>query len=655
MIMGLWIFITGLMMLPALAADTLSIPLGEKAIVRVYYPDAATGNKILISFEPYLQETNFEDGYHIMEVSQKEVDLLIAAQLRVELDIEWSVENLRATAKAVSDTDEGIPGYPCYRTVEETFATAQQIVNDYPNLAAWMDVGNSWEKESGSAGYDMLVLRLTNSLIPGPKPKLFLTGAMHAREYATAELVTRFAESLVDNYGINADATWILDHHEVHLMLQTNPDGRKQAEAGLSWRKNTNGTYCLSDWDSRGADLNRNFEFEWNCCGGSSDDECYATYHGLYPASEPEIQAVEQYLDSIFPDQREDDPSSPAPLDATGIYIDVHSYGRLVLWPWGSTSDLPPNSDQLQTLGRKFAYWNDHSPEQAIGLYPTDGTSDDHAYGKLGVAAYCFELGTSFFQSCSYFEGTIVPDNMPSLLYAAKAVRTPYMTPGGPDASSISLSASQVQAGTPVTIYSTLDDTRYNNSNGTEPTQNITAAEYYVDIPPWNSGTPLAMAPSDGSFDNTVEDAQATLDTTGLNVGKHIIYVRGMDADNNWGAFSATFLLIQDEVSLPLMFVQSIDMTGLRKGSNRIATAAVTVLDNTGNPVSGATVSGTWSGVYSGTVSGVTDVNGMVSFVTGKVKLANAAFTFTIDNIVKTAYLYDSTLNNETSDTIVIP
>ena len=27
-------------------------------------------------------------------------------------------------------------------------------------------------------------------------------------------------------------------------MLHTNPDGRKQAETGLSWRKNTNQNYC---------------------------------------------------------------------------------------------------------------------------------------------------------------------------------------------------------------------------------------------------------------------------------------------------------------------------------------------------------------------------------------------------------------------------
>jgi len=70
--------------------------------------------------------------------------------------------------------------------------------------------------------------------------------SIHAREYATAELVTRFGEYLVQSYGLDPDVTWLLDHHEVHLMLHSNPDGRKNAEIGLSWRKNTNNNYCAN-------------------------------------------------------------------------------------------------------------------------------------------------------------------------------------------------------------------------------------------------------------------------------------------------------------------------------------------------------------------------------------------------------------------------
>jgi carboxypeptidase T len=99
---------------------------------------------------------------------------------------------------------------------------------------------------------------------------------------------------------------------------------------------------------------------------------------------------------------------------------------------------------QLQTLGRKFAYWNGYSPEQSVGLYPNDGASDDHAYGTFGVAAYTIELGTAYFQSCIEFENTILPANIPALIYAAKVARTPYLTPSGPDVTHLSLSGNSV-------------------------------------------------------------------------------------------------------------------------------------------------------------------------------------------------------------------
>ena len=508
-------------------ADTGS---SDTVIVRAYFPSLELARKAVISFEAETLESEYETGYLIMELTQDQIAVLTDLGFQVEVDEQYTFSTM------------SIPSYPCYETVEETFTEAQGIVNDYPNLGSWIDVGNSWEKSAGLGGYDMMVLILTNQSIPGDKPKFFATCAIHAREYTTAPLCLHFAHYLVDNYGTDADATWILDYHEVHLMLHTNPDGRKKAETGLSWRKNTNQNYCSPTSNNRGCDLNRNFPYQWGCCGGSSGNECENTYRGPSAASEPETQAVVNYLRDIFPDQRG---SGAAPDDATGVYIDFHSHGRLVLWPWGYTSTVPPNGTQLQTLGRKFAYFNNHTPEQAIGLYPTDGTTDDFAYGDLGIAAYCFELGTTFFQSCSYYENTLVPANMPAMIYAAKVPRTPYMTPAGPDAYNLSVSQDNVPAGTSVTLNARVSDTRYNNSNGTEPTQNIAAAEYYVDVPPWESGsTAHSMSSSDGSFNEKTEDVQATIDTTGWSEGQHIIFVRGKDTNNNWGAFSAIFLSV---------------------------------------------------------------------------------------------------------------
>jgi hypothetical protein len=199
-----------------------------------------------------------------------------------------------------------------------------------------------------------------------------------------------------------------------------------------------------------------------------------------------------------------------------------------------------------------MAYFNHYTPEQAVDLYVTDGTTDDFAYGELGLPAYTFEIGTAFSQDCGTFENTIYPDNLSALLYAAKAVREPYLAPAGPDVTELSLSATAVTSGTLITLTATLDDSRYNNSNGTEPSQPIQAAEAYLDTPPWLTSTtpiPLPMTAVDGTFNSISETAQLSLDTTNMSNGRHIIFVRSQDAANNWGVFSAIFLDISNSPS----------------------------------------------------------------------------------------------------------
>ncbi|MFN2187421.1 MAG: M14 family zinc carboxypeptidase, partial [Candidatus Promineifilaceae bacterium] len=374
-------------------------------VVRAYYEDPSMVSKVAAANEPW--SVNEEEGYILLSATPLEYDRLESLGFRLEVD-EKLTALYSAPKERLPGQISGIDGYPCYRTVEETFASAEQIVQDHPTLAEWVDAGDSWEKVTpgGLAGYDIMVLKLTNKMIPGPKPVLFLTSGLHAREYTPPELNTRFAEYLVSSYDIDADVTWLLDYHELHLLLITNPDGRKQAESGLFWRKNTNADYCSPSSSNRGADLNRNFTFEWGNWGGSSPSECDSTYRGPSPASEPEIQAVQAYGRSIFPDQRDDALTAAAPEDAMGVYLDMHSSGNLVLWPWGFTTQPAPNGTALQTLGRRFAYFNGYDPDQSISLYPADGTSEEFGYGELGAATYTIEMGQTFFESCGYFENT---------------------------------------------------------------------------------------------------------------------------------------------------------------------------------------------------------------------------------------------------------
>ncbi|QWP78852.1 proprotein convertase P-domain-containing protein [Lysobacter sp. K5869] len=494
-----------------------------------------------------------------VEAMPEDLAALRAAGFQYEVDQASTaqMQRLQSALKSSLDGAKSIPGYTCFRTVEETYQTMDQLAASKPQLASVRVIGPSWQKTQNSAtGYDMRVFKLTNSATDAAlpnKPTLVLFGSIHAREYAPAELVTRFAEGLVNGYGTDAEATWLLDNFAFQLVLNANPDGRKKAEAGSSWRKNvnnSNGGSCSAS--SYGTDLNRNFPYHWNSVsGGSSGNQCAETYRGPTPSSDPETQNLMRlvagtrgsngvYTGGVFPDRRPDDVNTPTPADYQGVFIDIHSNAAQVLWSWGDTSNPAPNRDALQTLGRRMAYFSGYRPQQSDELYATDGTTDDTMYGLLGVPSYTIELGGSFFESCSSFTGTTLPNNLRTLRYLARTLWAPLQLPSGPDTTSVSLSSSSVPAGTPVTVTANVNDGQFNQSNGSEAVQNIASARAYIDTPPWASGAvAIALSASDGGFNSSNENVTGSISTSGLAAGAHTVYVQGTDASGKPGTPNA--------------------------------------------------------------------------------------------------------------------
>jgi len=573
----------------------------QGGVYRLYYGTREQLTELAVHYEPW--EVNTKAGYAVLELDGQSVAALRDRGFRLELDEDRTSESLR-----------GPEGYPCYRDVDTLYADLQQIAALYPDLTEWIDYGDSWLKLDGQSGYDLWILKMTSDRYPTAKPCFFLMATIHARELTTPETAMTFINYLLDNYDMDADATWLLDHHEIYVVVVANPDGRQLVEQGCSQRKNRNDTLgdcnVCSSWNQYGVDLNRNNPYHW---GGAGTDPCGMTYQGTAAASEPETVFLNEYIRLLFPDQRPDDDVTPAPDDAAGLLISLHSYGNLVLWPWGWTYDGAPNETQLQTLGRKFAWYNNYTPQQASDLYTTTGDTTDWAYGELGVAAYTFELGESFFQPCGHLQ-EIMDENLGALIYGAKVCRTPYMTPAGPDALALSLSTGAVASGDPVQLTAILDDARYNNSNGAEPQQNIAAGEYYIDTPPWMTApSPVSfpMTASDGGFDSPNESVEADVDTSGLDLGRHILFVRGRDADGNWGAFSACFLYIVDPAVSP-----TIEGFVLEAGTNAPLDAVATAgfFQTNTNPATGFFSMTVVSGAY--TLSAVSDAHG-VTAVTG--------------------------------------
>ena len=127
----------------------------------------------------------------------------------------------------------------------------------------------------------------------------------------------------------------------------------------------------------------------------------------------------------------------------------------------------------------------------------------------------------------------------------------------GPTVSGLSLSPNPTNGFVDVTVSATVTDSGTNASN-------IQAAEFYID---GTANTANAMVASDGTFDGNPENVTGTILAATLGTlpsGNHTIFVRGQDANGNWGPFVSTIL--------------NLDKTG----------PATTGLSLTPNPSSGA-------------------------------------------------------------------
>jgi len=468
-------------------------------------------------------------GYRV-EIDQQKTDALIRFR-----DIDRQAWRARGIG--------GIPGFACYRTVDETKTDLSSLAANHPQLARWEDIGDSWRKANAQpGGDDIFVLVIGHQSSPHAQAPLVIMAAQHARELTTAESATRFAEWLVNGYGNDPTATWLLDHRQIHIIAQHNPDGRREVENGNSmWRKNANTNACPGG--TPGVDLNRNSNVFWG--DFSSSTSCAETYRGPAAGSESETQAVQNYLDQVFNDYRSN-LNDPVPETAEGLFLSLHSFSELILFPWegsgGGSGNNAPNHDQLAWLGRKMGFFTGYQVGRDI-LYSAGGTMPDYAHGELGVAAYTYEIGTSFQQSCASFENAIWPDILEALTYSAKAAERPYLAPSGPDA--VSVSAVYDPSAGELLIQGLADDTRFDRGGVSEapandPISDIQSVSASLDLPP-----ELAAE----TFTLTLEDAGPAVSFSGnVNLpaldlsGPRLLFIQVSDSSGHTGVPEAVWI-----------------------------------------------------------------------------------------------------------------
>ena len=231
------------------------------------------------------------------------------------------------------------------------------------------------------------------------EPQILYTAIHHAREPNSLSQLIFYMWYLLENYDEDNEIKSIVDNTELFFVPVINPDGylyneKTDPNGGGFWRKNRK--------NGNGVDNNRNYDYYINgdpadgIWGGegASNDPNNQTYHGTAPFSEVENQAIKWFCEQ----------------HDFVMALNNHSYGELLLYPYGYANDVPtPENELFEIVSEVLVSQNGYDNILSSGLYPAAGDSDDFMYGTIGthdkIYAMTPEIGPEFWPPSSQIEG----------------------------------------------------------------------------------------------------------------------------------------------------------------------------------------------------------------------------------------------------------
>ncbi|MEU5366757.1 M14 family metallopeptidase [Streptomyces sp. NPDC005925] len=286
-----------------------------------------------------------------------------------------------------------------YHNYAEMNAEIDQRLAAYPNIMSKRVIGRSYQ------GRDIVAVKISDNVAADEsEPEVLFTHHQHAREHLTVEMALYLIRELGAGYGSDSRVTNMVNNREIWIVPDLNPDGGEYDIASgsyRSWRKNRQPN---SGSSYVGTDLNRNWDYHWGCCGGSSGSASSETYRGAAGESAPEVKVVADFVRSRVVGGEQQITAG----------IDFHTYSELVLWPFGytysdtTTGMTADDRNAFATVGRAMGASNGYTAEQSSDLYITDGSIDDWLWGTQKVFAYTFEM----YPSSSSGGGFYPPDEV---------------------------------------------------------------------------------------------------------------------------------------------------------------------------------------------------------------------------------------------------
>lgn len=257
-----------------------------------------------------------------------------------------------------------------------------ELLNLYSNIISErLVIGESVE------GRDIWAFKISdNPNIDEDEPEVLYTSLIHSREPLSMMSLFYFAQKLAEGYNADDELTYLVNNREMWFVPVVNPDGyvfNEEIEpfGGGMHRKNRKNTNC-GNGTGRGIDLNRNFGYGWGADNiGSSSDPCSEVYRGDSPFSEPETEAVRDFILNH---------------DFKNV-LHYHSYSNLYIHAFGDGSypeepDLTTHSEIGLEMARHNGYYVGTGLD-GIG-YTVNGDAVDWSYGDQGLIAYVPEVGS---------------------------------------------------------------------------------------------------------------------------------------------------------------------------------------------------------------------------------------------------------------------